>query len=173
MVARGPLPSGGAGRVVIIAAAAWAIALGCGGTEPASRDRTAAAIVRIAGDAQAGIAGVGLPIDPVVEVRDANGTPIANASVRFDVFGGGATSDTTVITGATGRTSVAWILGPVASAANSLRASAGAISTTFAATGSAPVAGTTYFGRNSYVEYIAGNIPLIISAPHGGVETPA
>ena len=33
--------------------------------------------------------------------------------------------------------------------------------------------GQTYFGANSYVEYRAGNLPIIISAPHGGDKTPA
>ncbi|NCY22886.1 hypothetical protein EBX31_13150, partial [bacterium] len=33
--------------------------------------------------------------------------------------------------------------------------------------------GNTYWGRNSYTEYIAGNLPLIISAPHGGDLTPS
>jgi N-formylglutamate amidohydrolase len=35
------------------------------------------------------------------------------------------------------------------------------------------VAGQTYFGRNNYIEYIAGNMPVILSAPHGGNLTPA
>ena len=26
----------------------------------------------------------------------------------------------------------------------------------------------TYHGRNQYVEYVMGNIPIVISAPHGG-----
>jgi N-formylglutamate amidohydrolase len=35
--------------------------------------------------------------------------------------------------------------------------------------------GTTYYGRVGvqYIEYIAGNMPLIISAPHGGTSTPS
>ncbi len=33
--------------------------------------------------------------------------------------------------------------------------------------------GTTYFGRGSYIEYIAGDLPFIISAPHGGSANPA
>jgi hypothetical protein len=32
--------------------------------------------------------------------------------------------------------------------------------------------GRSYFGRNNYIEYIAGNSPLILSAPHGGHLTP-
>ncbi len=33
--------------------------------------------------------------------------------------------------------------------------------------------GQSYYGRNNYVEYIAGNAPVIFSAPHGGSLTPA
>lgn len=32
--------------------------------------------------------------------------------------------------------------------------------------------GQSYFGRNQYVEYIAGNAPVIFAAPHGGVVAP-
>ena len=35
------------------------------------------------------------------------------------------------------------------------------------------VPGQSYFGRNGYVEYIAGNAPVIITAPHGGTLLPA
>ena len=35
------------------------------------------------------------------------------------------------------------------------------------------VAGTSYFGRNSYVEYVAGDAPIILTAPHGGNLTPS
>jgi len=33
--------------------------------------------------------------------------------------------------------------------------------------------GQTYFGANNYIEYIAGNVPIIISAAHGGDMSPA
>jgi hypothetical protein len=33
--------------------------------------------------------------------------------------------------------------------------------------------GTSYFGRNHYIEYIAGELPIILSAPHGGSLRPA
>jgi N-formylglutamate amidohydrolase len=35
------------------------------------------------------------------------------------------------------------------------------------------IPGVSYFGRNNYIEYIAGNIPLIISVPHGGDLSPS
>ena len=34
------------------------------------------------------------------------------------------------------------------------------------------VPGQSYFGRNGYVEYIAGNAPVILTAPHGGTLVP-
>jgi hypothetical protein len=33
--------------------------------------------------------------------------------------------------------------------------------------------GQSYFGKNGYIEYVAGNTPLIYSAPHGGALAPA
>jgi hypothetical protein len=33
--------------------------------------------------------------------------------------------------------------------------------------------GTSYFGRNQYIEYIAGDLPLVISVPHSGDLRPA
>lgn len=35
------------------------------------------------------------------------------------------------------------------------------------------LSGETYFGQNEYIEYKAGNAPIVISAPHGGVIEPA
>lgn len=34
-------------------------------------------------------------------------------------------------------------------------------------------AGQSYFGTNGYIEYIAGNAPVILTAPHGGLLTPS
>ena len=34
-------------------------------------------------------------------------------------------------------------------------------------------AGEVYFGRNEYIEYLAGDLPIILSAPHGGTLIPA
>jgi len=35
------------------------------------------------------------------------------------------------------------------------------------------VEGNSYFGRNNYIEYLCGSLPVVISVPHGGYETPA
>ncbi|MCD6090805.1 MAG: T9SS type A sorting domain-containing protein [Bacteroidales bacterium] len=34
------------------------------------------------------------------------------------------------------------------------------------------IPGNSYYGRNNYIEYLPGNLPLIISIPHGGALTP-
>jgi hypothetical protein len=34
------------------------------------------------------------------------------------------------------------------------------------------VAGKTYWGQNQYIEYQAGNLPIILGAPHAGYLTP-
>ena len=34
------------------------------------------------------------------------------------------------------------------------------------------VPGQTYFGGSQYTEYRAGNLPIIVTAPHGGSLTP-
>ena len=39
--------------------------------------------------------------------------------------------------------------------------------------GTAYVAGEVYFGRNDYIEYRAGDLPVILSAPHGGLLEPS
>lgn len=33
--------------------------------------------------------------------------------------------------------------------------------------------GTSYFGNEQYIEYLAGNMPIILSAPHGGLLNPS
>lgn len=160
------------GSFVLVAAAIWTVAASCGDSAPTHPLPTPTTIVKVAGDEQDATAGTAVATDPVIEIRDASGAPVAGVQVHFSIAGNGATSDTTVTTAANGRASVAWLLGPAASATNTLRASVGSVTTTFVATATQPVAGTAYFGRNDYVEYIAGDLPLIISAPHGGTLTP-
>jgi hypothetical protein len=36
-----------------------------------------------------------------------------------------------------------------------------------------PAAGATCFGRNNYVEYNGGDLPVVVSVPHGGALAPA
>ena len=36
-----------------------------------------------------------------------------------------------------------------------------------------PTPGTVCFGKQNYVEFVAGDFPLVISVPHGGAMAPA
>src|SRR5690606_18517561 len=75
----------------------------------------------------------------------------------------------TVTTDAGGLATTRWFLGPVAGASQRLTASAGnGLTANFTATLLAPRTDSTYRGRNGYIEYTPGTLPLIISAPHGG-----
>ena len=159
--------------VALTAAAVWAIASSCGGGgEPSAPPRIATTVVKVGGDEQSAAAGDAVAVSPTVEVRDAEGVPMAGVTVRFTPMGGAAMSDSTVVTGANGRATVDWLLGPDATP-YTLTAAAGTASATFSATATTPVPGAAYFGRNDYIEYIAGDLPLIITAPHGGTEVPS
>lgn len=43
----------------------------------------------------------------------------------------------------------------------------------FTSKGQEFIPGQSYFGANQYIEYIAGNLPVILSAPHGGDKVPS
>lgn len=67
------------------------------------------------------------------------------------------------------------IVSGVRAGAATIQAASGSVSGSIAVTVSAPisyVAGQSYFGRNGYIEYVAGNAPVILTAPHGGSLTP-
>jgi len=133
-----------------------------------------ASIERAAGEAQQAAAGTALAELPTVRVRDESGRPVEGATVTFTVTGGsGWVSAATVATDATGRASTTWYLGPRAGDAQRLGASVGgALTADFAATATSLEPGTTYHGAHGYVEFTAGALPLIVSAPHGGALRP-
>ena len=102
-----------------------------------------------------------------VQVADARGAAITGAQVAWSV------ADPSVATvDAAGRATA------VATGATEVRASAGDASGAASLEVYLPapvgeyVPGETYFGRNRYVEYIAGDLPLVVSAGHGGGEEP-
>ncbi|CAN5644783.1 hypothetical protein BH23GEM10_BH23GEM10_18000 [soil metagenome] len=76
-------------------------------------------------------------------------------------------------TDATGRAATNWYLGPKPGTEQTLRAAAGGLSVTFSATAEPLVAGTTYYGASQFVEFTPGDLPLVVSAPHGGLLEPA
>ncbi|MEP6730671.1 MAG: Ig-like domain-containing protein [bacterium] len=98
-----------------------------------------AAIVISAGDAQSGTVGLALPIAPAVQVREANGLPLANIVVSFAVAtGGGSIVNATATTNASGIASAGtWTLGAALGAQTVTATVTGLPAVTFTATAAA------------------------------------
>lgn len=86
---------------------------------------TPAAIVKIAGDAQTGPAGVALAMPLVVQINDAQGSPLNGITVTFTITqGGGSTTTGTQATGVNGRIAgESWTIGTVAGGAQQVTVS--------------------------------------------------
>jgi hypothetical protein len=146
---------------------------GGGGESPIDPVAGAPATITHAGtgELQGPVAGM-TTTEPAVVVLDGGGRPVANVPVTFSVTGGGGwVSAATVTTDASGRAATAWYMGPQPGAA-SITAATGALSISITATAEPLVAGRSYFGANSWVELIPGELPIIVSAPHGGAIEP-
>jgi hypothetical protein len=152
--------------------------LACGSGSPSSPpvvDNTPAAIAVVSGSGVSATVATSPTVSQVARVTDAAGRPVAGVSVTFSVTaGGGWVTDATAATDAAGQAGTTWYLGPRPGETQTLSASAtGGLQATFTATGDPLVPGTTYYGANQYVEFRAGDLPLIVSAPHGGTLQPA
>lgn len=155
--------------VVTALAAAWA----CGGDASGPVAGEPAAIAAVAGDGQTGIVGLVLPESAAVRVTDEAGRPVPEVSVAWTVAaGGGSVSSGTATTDDDGVAMTAWTLGPDPGA-NTLRAEAGGPTAELTATAEHARPGERYEGRRGYIDYIAGELPIVISAPHGGTLEPA
>jgi len=124
-------------RFWLPASIAFALAACGGGTEPAET-RT---LAKLAGDNQAGVAGLAVTTAPSVKVTNQNNQGVAGIAVTFAVAsGGGSVTGATVTTGSDGVAAVgSWTLGTTAGA-NTLTATAAGITgspVTFTVTGSA------------------------------------
>ncbi len=119
-------------------------------------------------------AGTVLPAGPTVEVLDQNGKPISGEAVSFQVSGGGGTALVSRrTTNAQGQVRIPWLLGIVPGTTQRLTASVGGLSVVFEAHTIEALPGESYLGRNGYTEYLPGELPLVVSAPHGGDQRPA
>ena len=158
---------------VLVPLLCWA----CGGdaaSPPA--DDIPARIRVVAGDTQ--FAAVAMPVRtaPQVEVQTAAGRPLPGVTVTFAVTdGGGWTTTSGAVTDASGRATTTWYLGPAPGSGHRLQAAlaGGTLTTSFRASALPLEGDSTYAGRNDYIEFTAGSLPLIISAPHGGTMAPA
>ncbi len=100
--------------------------------------------------------------------------PMAGMEVTFSVTGGGGTVIyPRVATDGQGRAWTTWILGETPGAAQSLRATVGNLSVDFQAQAIQPVPGLSYYGRSRYTQFFPGQLPIVLSAGHGGDLLPA
>lgn len=144
-----------------------AAVVGCG-APPAP-----AVLTVLSGNGQTTTASTELPINPTVAVVDSAGRPQSRVAIAFRVIqGGGWVARDTSITDRSGRASVSWYVGSVADEPQTLEASAGSLRVRFEATARRPSADVRQFGANQYVEWVPGDLPIVISAPHGGVVHP-
>jgi hypothetical protein len=167
----------GAGVVTAVAPGTATIAAtseGVSGTGALSVEvaESSDALVIVSGDGQAGPFDVPLPDSLVVEVRGAGGDLESGVTVDWSISSGDGTLHTTRSV-SDGRGRAAALVAPGSGTMGVRALASGRSSVTFTVTGTAPGEGTVYFGRNGYVEYRPGTLPLILAAPHGGTIEPA
>lgn len=144
----------------------------CGG-EPLNPGPAAPATMTKTGDAQSAVVATAVPVQPLVTLRDGDGRPVPGQSVTFSVAAGdGWITNSTVTSDASGAATTVWYLGPRAGATQTLRATAAGLTADFSATATPLQPGTSYTGAHDYVELIAGELPIIVAAPHGGWLAP-
>ena len=134
----------------------------------------AALIAKNAGDNQTAEVGTAVPIDPQVLVTDANGVPVPQAPVTFQVTAGGGTviPVTPVSTSSLGLASGHWTLGSQAGTNNNtLQASAGGVvaPVTFTASATPAPSGVTVQVGNGPGALVF--VPQSVTIPVGGTVT--
>ena len=144
-----------------------AVLLGCGGSSsPVTPPPVQAPVVSsITLSADGASLFVGATLQLTSTARDQQGRAMAATPTwASDKVGVATASPTGLVTG-------------IAAGSATIQASVGAVTGSYVVTVAAPVtvyvAGQSYFGRNNYIEYIAGNAPVILTAPHGGSLNPA
>ena len=114
-----------------------------------------AAMVKVSGDGQTGVASQPLPLPLVVQVNGSDNLGVPGVTVTFAALSGGTVDSAQVVTDSLGRASTGVTLGP-STTAQSFSATAGTLSVTFGATGSA-VPPKTWTGAVSTDWNTAGN----------------
>jgi N-formylglutamate amidohydrolase len=152
---------------------AAAVSCGSHGTEGPALPQPAA-IQIVSGNAQSATASTAVGSSPTVVVLDNSGRPIPGTSVSFNVLsGGGWVVNSPVVSDAQGRSSTVWYMGPTANQPQSIEARVGSLSVALSATATRPTVGAAISGANAYVEWVAGELPVVITAPHGGTLLPS
>jgi N-formylglutamate amidohydrolase len=149
--------------------------LACSSDSPGEprTDPVPTALTITAGNGQTAVVATPTGARPTVRVTDQSGAGVPDVTVTFTVTAGdGWITDSSVPTDATGHASTTWYLGPEADTEQTVSASAAGFTAQFSAMSAPLVEGVTYTGAAMYVEFTPGDLPLVISAPHGGTIEP-
>ena len=159
----------------VFTAFATGVFLACSsGSTSEPPDPTAAALEVASGNAQEATVATSTSSRPTVRVVDGDGAGMSGVHVTFSVDeGGGWVTDASVLTDGSGYAATTWYMGPAAGSAQQLTARAAGFSATLTATATPLVEGTTYRGTSQFLEFTPGDLPVIISAPHGGTLEPS
>jgi hypothetical protein len=140
------------------------LGLGSVGAQEGAIEPGAPIVEVVSLDAAGAVAGSAVEV--LVRVRDGD-SPLAGAAVRFvPGEGGGRVVDRIVRTDERGVGATLWILGTAGPQALHAESEGGFVTVRVEAEPPAP--GTRHIGRNGYVEYHPGDLPIVLSAPHGG-----
>jgi hypothetical protein len=145
----------------------------CSGSDGPTDPVGPGSLSAVAGDGVQAPAGTVLPQGPTVRLLDGSGDPVRGAPVSYAILeGGGELVSTTLQTDSRGEASAIWILGREAGTQQRLQATSGTFSVEFTAQATAASPAQTYLGKEGYVEYRPGTLPLVLTAPHGGYLEP-
>lgn len=143
-----------------------------GSVPPPTAGHPVPVALRLVGPAElSATASTSLPL--ILEVVGTGGAPLAGQVVSFSAVGGGWVPTPRRATNGAGRTEVRWFLGPNPSAGQHFIARAGAIELLLTAEIRRPTPGGRYRGDADYTEWLAGDLPIVVAAPHGGTLLPA
>jgi hypothetical protein len=123
---------------------------------------------------------VAIPGGPFAEparfrLADAAGTGLEGRAVIVEVTeGDGWVPDTAPRTGPDGVVTIPWYAGPDPEGGTQrLRVRSGSVEAEAVGTAHPATPGELHLGHRGFVEYSAGTLPLVITAPHGGTGLPA
>jgi hypothetical protein len=130
-------------------------------------------ILVLSGDGQSVVAGGLFPGAIRVRVLGAGARPVAGAPLTATASADGWVVTDSATADAAGEVELLWYAGPDADAAQELLLESGGASARVRGDALAPVPGTTYRGVRGWVEYTPGRLPVVLTAPHGGTQSPS
>jgi len=162
-------------RGFISLAVCFFLAGGCSnGTTAPAEEASLATLEILTGAVQQAPSGSLFPQALRVRAVDQFGNGLANHTFTTSVQeGSGWVVDRQPVSDASGEFFVEWYAGRTPGETAILEIRSGGVSATAQGTALNATPGNSYHGHRDLVEYIPGTLPIVITAPHGGRETPS